>query len=180
MPETPVETSVVEHEIRVAARPETVFAYFTDPVKMVQWMGVDATLDPRPGGVCRIAFSPSDAHLEYVVDAFGGGPEEQERALRSRAGAMLGEFVEVDPPRRIALTWGWEQERLATPPQSTSAEVSFVPDGEHTIVRLAHRRLPAAVVAFHRNGWEHYLARMAIAAVGEDPGHDPWQVPADG
>jgi uncharacterized protein YndB with AHSA1/START domain len=178
--ETPIETSVVEHEIRVAARPETVFAYFTDPVKMVRWMGVDATLDPRPGGVCRIAFSPSDENLEYVVDTFGGGPEAQERALRNRAGAMLGEFVEVDPPRRIALTWGWEQELLATPPQSTSVEVSFVPDGEHTIVRLAHRRLPAAAVGFHRSGWEHYLERLAVAAAGGDPGHDPWQTPPHG
>src|SRR3954453_9304670 len=107
MPATPTETDVVEHERRVAARPETVFAYFTDPVKMVQWMGVDATLDPRPGGVCRIAFSPSDAQLDYIVDYFGGDPEAQERARRNRAGAMLGEYVEVDPPRWISFTWGW-------------------------------------------------------------------------
>jgi phospholipid/cholesterol/gamma-HCH transport system permease protein len=160
VPDTPVETSVTEHELRVAARPETVFSYFTDPVKMVQWMGVDATLDPRPGGVCRIAFSPSDENLEYVVDTFGGGPEAHERALRNRAGAMLGEFVEVDPPRRIALTWGWEQELLRTPPQSTSVEVSFIPDGDDTIVRLAHRRLPAGAVEFHRHGWQHYLQRL--------------------
>jgi uncharacterized protein YndB with AHSA1/START domain len=180
VPETPAETSVVEHEIRVAARPETVFAYFTDPVKMVQWMGADATLDPRPGGVCRIAFQPSRASAEVTSAALGGGPETAERIERNPAGVMLGEFVEVDPPRRIALTWGWEQELLATPPQSTSVEVSFIPDGEETIVRLAHRRLPAASVAFHRTGWQHYLARLATAAAGGDPGHDPWQVAAHG
>jgi len=180
VPETPAETSVVEHEIRVAARPETVFAYFTDPVKMVQWMGADATLDPRPGGVCRIAFQPSRASAEVTSAALGGGPETAERIERDPAGVMLGEFVEVDPPRRIALTWGWEQELLATPPQSTSVEVSFIPDGEDTIVRLAHRRLPAASVAFHRTGWQHYLARLATAAAGGDPGHDPWQVAAHG
>jgi uncharacterized protein YndB with AHSA1/START domain len=180
VPETPAETSVVEHEIRVAARPETVFAYFTDPVKMVQWMGADATLDPRPGGVCRIAFQPSRASAEVTSAALGGGPETAERIERDPAGVMLGEFVEVDPPRRIALTWGWEQELLATPPQSTSVEVSFIPDGEDTIVRLAHRRLPAASVAFHRTGWQHYLARLATAAADGDPGHDPWQVAAHG
>jgi uncharacterized protein YndB with AHSA1/START domain len=180
VPETPAETSVVEHEMRVAARPETVFAYFTDPVKMVQWMGADATLDPRPGGVCRIAFQPSRASAEVTSAALGGGPETAERIERNPAGVMLGEFVEVDPPRRIALTWGWEQEVLATPPQSTSVEVSFIPDGEDTIVRLAHRRLPAASVAFHRTGWQHYLARLATAAAGGDPGHDPWQVAAHG
>jgi uncharacterized protein YndB with AHSA1/START domain len=175
----PDETSVVEHEVRVAARPETVFAFFTDPMKMVQWMGVDATLDPRPGGVCRIGFSPSDTQLDSIVDYFGGGPEAQERARRNRAGAMLGEFVEVDPPRRIAFTWGWEQELLALPPQSTSVEVSLTLEGEDTILRLSHRRLPASAVPFHRSGWEHYLARLAIAAAGGDPGPDPWQAAAE-
>ena len=93
---------------------------------------------------------------------------------------MSGEFVEVDPHRRIALTWGWEDELLAVPPQSTAVEVDFIPDGEGTIVRLAHRRLPAAAVAFHEAGWGHYLPRLEIAASGGDPGHDPWQAPADG
>jgi uncharacterized protein YndB with AHSA1/START domain len=174
VPETPGETSVVEHEVRVAARPETVFAYFTDPVKMVRWMGAEATLDPRPGGICRIAFQPSRARVEFLSDAFGGGPELLERVELDRVGVILGEFVEVDPHRRIAFTWGWEQEVLAVPPQSTSVEVSFVPDGDDTIVRLAHRRMPAAAVEFHRTGWQHYLPRLAIAATGRDPGPDPW------
>ena len=95
------ETSAVEHHITVAARPEVVFSYFTDPTKMVRWMGSEATLDPRPGGICRIVFRPSAARLEFVMTAYGigearpGGPNE--------ARVMLGEFVEVDPYRRIAL-----------------------------------------------------------------------------
>ena len=58
MDETPARPSetdgLIEHEIRIAAAPEIVFASFTDLAKMVQWMGTEATLDPRPGGVCRI------------------------------------------------------------------------------------------------------------------------------
>jgi uncharacterized protein YndB with AHSA1/START domain len=150
MPAGPSETeSLIEHEIRVAASPETVFAYFTDPAKMVQWMGTEATLDPRPGGVCRI------------------NPSGQE--------VMLGEFLEVDPPHRLVLTWGWEREMFATPPQSTLVEVSLTPDGEGTIVQLAHRRLQATAVAFHRAGWEHYLPRLALAASGREAGVDPWR-----
>jgi len=45
---------VYQTEVRIEARPETVFAYFTDPAKMVQWKGVDAVLDPRPGGQYRV------------------------------------------------------------------------------------------------------------------------------
>jgi uncharacterized protein YndB with AHSA1/START domain len=177
VPAAPIETSVVEHEVRIAARPETVFAYFTDPVKMVQWMGAEATLDPRPGGVCRIAFQPSVPRVELLSAAFGGDRVQAlERVDSTRVGVMLGEFVEVDPPHRIAFTWGWEQELLALPPQSTAVEVSFTPDGEDTIVRLVHRRLPPAAVAFHRAGWHHYLPRLVVAAEGGNPGRDPWQV----
>jgi uncharacterized protein YndB with AHSA1/START domain len=154
MPATPGETSVVEHEVRVAARPETVFAYFTDPKRMVQWMGAEATLDPRPGGVCRIVFRPAEPNP---------------------VGVMLGQFVEVDPPRRLVFTWGWELELLAVPPQSTAVEVSFTPDGDDTIVRLVHRRLPAGTAAFHQAGWQHYLPRLVLVAGGADPGPDPWQ-----
>lgn len=145
----PSETdSTVEHEVRVAASPDSVFEFFTDPAKMVQWMGTEATLDPRPGGVCRIRPAGRDA--------------------------VLGEFVEVERPRRIVFTWGWESAVFATPPQSTLVEVSLTPDGEDTVVRLAHRRLNADAVAFHRAGWEHFLPRLALTASGADPGVDPW------
>ena len=39
---------------------------------MVRWMGTEATLDPRPGGVCRINPSGHEAMLgEYVEVATG-------------------------------------------------------------------------------------------------------------
>jgi len=150
MPAPPSETErFLEYETRIAASPETVFAFFTDPTKIVQWMGTEATLDPRPGGVCRI--NPTG----HAV--------------------MSGEFREVEPPRRIVLTWGWETEMFSTPPQSTIVEVALTPDGEHTVVRLAHRRLRPDAVRFHQVGWEHYLPRLATAATGGDPGGDPWR-----
>ncbi len=175
MAATPNETSVVEHEVRVAARPETVFSYFTDPAKVVRWMGADATLDPRPGGICRIAFQPNQAAVELLVAASGGT-----RSDLSGTGVMSGEFVDVDPHSRIAITWGWEDERFAVPPQSTAVEVSFTADGDETIVHLAHRRLPTNAAPFHQAGWQHYLNRLVIAAAGEEPGPDPWEDTADG
>jgi len=135
--------------VRIHASPETVFDYFADPHKMVQWMGIEATLDPRPGGVCRIS------------------PAGQ--------ATMLGEFVEVDRPRRIAFTWGWETALFNTPPQSTLVEVSLAPDGDDTVLRLSHRRLTPENVALHEAGWRHYLPRLAVAASGADPGRDPWR-----
>jgi len=140
-------TERIEHEVRVDAAPEVVFEYFTDPSKLVRWMGSEATLDPRPGGVCRF-----DIH----------------------GSKMVGEYVQVDFPSRIVLTWGWEPRLFEVGDQSTAVEVSLTPDGESTIVRLTHCRLPEGAVAFHRAGWGHYLERLAAVAGGQDPGPDPW------
>jgi uncharacterized protein YndB with AHSA1/START domain len=150
-PAAPSATEVVEHEIRVAASPETLFPYFTDPAQMVKWMGTEATLDPRPGGVCRV--NPSGFAM------------------------ASGHFVEVDPPRRVVFTWGWELGIFSTPPQSTLVEVSLVPDGEETVVRLVHSRLKPEAVGFHAFGWGHYLPRLATVASGGDPGPDPHRDP---
>src|SRR4029453_14534703 len=76
MAATPPETSVVEHELRVAARPETGFPFLPDPARMVQGMGAEATLDPRPGGICRIAFTPTQAQVEAVgTELLGERPQ---------------------------------------------------------------------------------------------------------
>jgi uncharacterized protein YndB with AHSA1/START domain len=144
----PGETNVVEHEVRVEARPETIFPYFTDPAKMVRWMGVEATLDPRPGGVSRIV-------------------------VNSEA-VMLGEFIEVVPPTRVVFSWGWEDRRFDMPPASTVIEVSLTPATDGTLVRLTHRGLPDRGVEFHTLGWVYYLGRLAVAGAGRDAGPDPW------
>jgi uncharacterized protein YndB with AHSA1/START domain len=143
------ETSVVEREVRIEAQPETVFPFFTDPEKMVRWMGVGATLDPRPGGV----FS-----LNVMADIF-----------------LEGEFLEVVPNTRVVFTWGYPDFPGAANPiprGSSTVEVALVPDGEATIVRLTHR-LPAAQHDFHLFGWGNYLSRLAFVVAGKDPGPDP-------
>jgi len=58
----------VEVEVAIAARPETIFAFLTDPAKMTRWMGSMAELDPRPGGVLRVAVRlGSTGRDEYVA-----------------------------------------------------------------------------------------------------------------
>src|SRR4051812_36858296 len=144
----PAATELVEHEVRVAAPPEVVFEYFTDPAKLVRWMGSDATLDPRPGGVCRFDVNGS---------------------------VMIGRFERVEFPSKLTFTWGWELELFEVPPQSTAVEVSFEPDADGTVVRLAHSRLPAGeAAAFHRAGWRNYLERLRVVAAGGAVGADPW------
>ena len=151
---TPSEADALEREVRIAAKPETIFPFFTDPSKMVRWKGIDATLDPRPGGVYRVNINGSSiAH---------------------------GEYVEIVPHSRVVFTWGWEGEGSLLPPGSTTLEISLIPDGDATIVRLRHLGLPADQRDGHAEGWDHYLPRLATVAEGRDPGTDPWAAGASG
>ena len=148
--ERPEVATVVEREVVIAARPETVFDFFVDPEKMVQWKGQKAELDPRPGGTYRV--------------------EINEQAIAS------GEYVEIDAPSRVVFTWGWEGQESgehAVPPGSSRVEISLEPDGDGTRVRLRHLDLPEGSREIHGHGWDHYLGRLAKAAAGEEPGPDP-------
>lgn len=139
----------VEREVRIAARPEVVFEFFTDPVKMIRWKGIDCALDARPSGIYRCNVTGRDI--------------------------ARGEYVEVVPHSRIVFTWGWENSPI--PPGSTTVEVTLIPDSDGTIVRLRHSGLTGEALQQHAEGWEHFLARLAAAAEGRDPGPDPWVTP---
>ena len=130
------------------------FPYLTDATLHGRWMGSEAELDPRPGGVYRVRIP--------------GRPVAE------------GRYVVVDPPRRVVFTWGWVGSD-EVPPGSTVVEVTLTRDGDATVVRLAHRGLPSALArAQHTDGWQHYLARLAVAGSGADPGPDPLAQPDAG
>ncbi len=74
----------------------------------------------------------------------------------------------------VVFTWGWEGDRHGVPPGTSRVEVSLIPDGDGTIVRVTHRDLPPETRKPHGEGWQHYLARLATVAAGGDPGPDPW------
>jgi uncharacterized protein YndB with AHSA1/START domain len=148
------ETAIVR-ELTIDARPETVWEFLVDSEKATQWMGVTATLEPRPGGVYRV---------EVLPGMIAGGT-----------------FVELDPPRRVVFTWGWEPGTMDGSPGSevlpgtSTIEIELEPHGEGTQLRFVHRDLPgAAAVAAHGEGWAHYLARLGTVASGDDPCRDPW------
>src|SRR5262245_59056692 len=80
----------IEREIHMSAKPETVFAFFVEPAKMIQWKGIKATMDARPGGIYRVEINARDV--------------------------VSGSFVEIEPFRRIVFTWGWEGAGSPLPP----------------------------------------------------------------
>jgi len=144
-------SDVVEREVRIAARPETIFSFFIDPARMMRWKGIDNALDPHPGGIFRTNLNGHDV--------------------------VRGQYLEIVPYTRIVFTWGWEGDDSPLPPGSTTVEVSFIPDNGETIVRLRHIGLATPELRrSHAMGWDHYLPRLVAAAQGIDLGPDPWAV----
>jgi uncharacterized protein YndB with AHSA1/START domain len=133
-------------EVLVAATPATIFPFLTDPALHVRWMGTEADLDARVGGV-------------YRVLAQGSHPG-------------VGKFVEVVPNQKVVFTFGWDEPGHPIPAGSTQVEITLVPDGDKTKVRLVHRGLPDDAVKDHTEGWDHYLSRLGVVATGGEVGAD--------
>jgi uncharacterized protein YndB with AHSA1/START domain len=133
-------------EIVINASPATIFEFLTIPEKHVEWNGTEVELDPRPGGVYRV---------------LAGGVHQ-----------AAGHYVEVVPNERVRFTFGWDEPNHPIPAGSTEVEISLIPEGAKTRVRLVHRGLPADAVSDHRGGWDHYLDRLAVVAGGGVAGPD--------
>jgi uncharacterized protein YndB with AHSA1/START domain len=135
----PLPEGVIELERRIAAPPETVFAYFTDAERYRLWQGIEAELDPRPGGLFRVTMND----IGHVA---------------------RGLFLEVEPPTRLVFSWGWEGIDGLLPGEST-VEVQLVPDGDSTLLRLRHSGLPSeSACQIHAYGWGVGLDSLVEAA----------------
>jgi uncharacterized protein YndB with AHSA1/START domain len=66
----------VVHELVLPRSREEVFAFLVDAGRLVRWIGISAELEPVPGGRFRFEVQPGQW--------------------------CEGEFVEVDPPARVA------------------------------------------------------------------------------
>ena len=140
------EAFVVRRETQIAAPAATVFAFLTDPEKIIRWMGSEAELAPHPGGL-------------YLLKGIHGN-------------TARGVFREVVPVHRLAYSFGWEASETV-PPGSSLIEVDLIDRDGGTLLRMTHTGLPSqAQCDAHDKGWAHYLARLTMAAVGQDPGVD--------
>lgn len=140
------EPLLVRRETQIAAPPATVFAFLTDPDKIMSWMGTEAETEMHPGGL-------------YLLKGIHG------RAAR-------GAFREVVPVHRLAYSFGWEGSE-EVPPGSSLIEIDLIERDGGTLLRMTHSGLPTEEqAAAHATGWAHYLARLTTAAAGSDPGPD--------
>lgn len=127
---------MIDYSIRIEAPAALVFEMLTDAELLIEWMAREAKVDRRPGGSFRWVYENGDV--------------------------VLGEFVEIEPPRRLVLAYGWElPTSRAIPPGSTRVEITLEEADGGTELRLVHLGLPAAEIESHRGGWAYFLDRLA-------------------
>ncbi len=115
-------------DVWIDAESPLVFEYFTDPKRFIEWQGSAAEFELCPGGLYRV---------EY------GG-----------AAVVSGEFVEIEPPRRLVYLRCLEG--VTTRP--SRVEIELVPERGGTRVSVHHTDFgPDEGVD---RGWPGFLARL--------------------
>ena len=102
------------------------------------WETPQAELDLRVGGAIRIVMRDPHRGQDY------GG---------------RGEFTEIDPPRRLAYTWAWDDD----PSTQQLVEVEFTDHGDRTTVVFTNSGIPAQAKDDHVFGWQNSFDNLDAA-----------------
>jgi uncharacterized protein YndB with AHSA1/START domain len=134
----------LEMTARVRETPERLFARLVSPEAVAEWWGPygfstpEVILDPVPGGRYRITMQPPDGDVFHVT----------------------GDFVEVDPPRRLSFTFGYAEP--GPDDRETVVVLTLTAVAEGTEISLSQG--PFATEerrALHHSGWTDSLQRLA-------------------
>lgn len=135
-------TLVIERVFR--APPEAVFAAWTDPAILAEWWGPETfhtpecAMDVREGGAWRTLMR-NDKGETHIVS---------------------GVYREIAPPRRLVMTWGWQQPD-GTRGHETTVELEFEPVADGTRLRLVQRIFATVENRDgHRMGWQSSLNKL--------------------
>jgi uncharacterized protein YndB with AHSA1/START domain len=130
---------LIVRRVMRAAR-EAVFAAWTDPESMREWMcpgdimSADAQLDPRPGGSYRIVMKGPAGEWEHT-----------------------GEYLAVEPPSKLVFTWISK----STGNQPTLVTVELFDRGDDCELVLTHERFASAdALRRHKGGWGQIVDRL--------------------
>jgi uncharacterized protein YndB with AHSA1/START domain len=132
----------------IAARPEIVFDALIEPEGLRMWIGPDdgpvliAESDGRVGGKFRLRFKMLD------------GSEHEAR----------GEYLEVERPSKLAMTWQWQNHDDRT---VSHIAVTLRAVAQGTELTFTHSQLPSDEERDgHREGWNGALEKLGRALGG--------------
>jgi uncharacterized protein YndB with AHSA1/START domain len=131
----------------IRADTEKVFDAWTQPQHLNLWsapegMDIAAEVDLRVGGRYRIRMQGAEGDFNAV-----------------------GEYLEIDRPKRLRYTWSWEEE--GNDSYETIVTVEFHDRDGATEVVLVHEQFPDAdITGKHTEGWTSCLDRLEKVFVG--------------
>jgi uncharacterized protein YndB with AHSA1/START domain len=128
-----------------AAPAQRVFDAFTSEEVIRRWWHAapdwdtpEVRVDPRVGGQVRVVMRDPHKDVRY-----GGG----------------GEYVGIDPPRRLVFTWTWDDDREQV---QQLIEIEFEESDGVTTMRFTHNDLwNDEAVASHEEGWNAAFDNLA-------------------
>jgi uncharacterized protein YndB with AHSA1/START domain len=129
---------------RLRARPEKVYAAWTQPENLVQWFAqaqarpgsLQADLDARSGGRYRISFSDAQSGEYHEVG---------------------GVYREVVLDTRLVFTWAWH----STPERESLVTITVAKDGDGTMLTLQHEQfIDDKARDGHKRGWTGTLDKL--------------------
>jgi uncharacterized protein YndB with AHSA1/START domain len=141
---------------RIKARPSIVFDALITPAGIAQWWGPDAgpvlaaETDPRVGGRFRVRF----------------------RMLDDSEHESTGTYLEIDKPRRLAMTWRWigAQED----PGESRVEIALRAIADGTELTLIHSLLhDEDTRGSHEHGWSGSLDKLERHFASLQDGRSP-------
>ena len=127
----------------LAAPRERIFRALSDPVELAKWWG--------PAG-----FTTPELELHLKV---GGGYRFRMQPPDGESFHLAGEFLEVDPPRRLVYTFRWEE----PDPDDRETVVTLTLDGFGDATRLSLSQGEFATdgrLDLHRNGWTESIVKL--------------------
>lgn len=128
---------------RLNATPDRVYAAWTDPEKIIRWIGpavvlqhtAKAKMDLRVGGRFQLSFNSEDGEYHEVS----------------------GVYREVVPNSKLVFSWAWH----TTPERESQVTVTIKPEGSHTLLTLHHEQLfDEATKTGHTRGWTGSLDKL--------------------
>jgi len=138
--------SALKAEIDIKATPEKVYAAWTQSDQFVKWFG------PRADGRLEVdKFDCSVGGGYDVTMVFADGDRVQ----------LTGSYQELDPPKKIVLTWQWAPTGAA-PSYETLVTVDLVPTDLGTHLTLTHERFATAETRDEHKGWGPILTKLAV------------------
>jgi uncharacterized protein YndB with AHSA1/START domain len=133
------EAAPIEQRIRIDAPRSVVFKALTDPSELGSWMASRAESDPREGGA-----------FEYVFEFEDPAQNNSQR----------GEYIAVEPERRVALPW-----LFPFSDKKTTVEYRLTGDGDATDVQFTHSGFETgepwdSVRERFDGGWQAFLQSL--------------------